>query len=619
MIKITPFLQPSVSLFNSLHLKQTVLAGITGLSLFLVACSSSDISYKSDSSVGVSRASDEVAEQMVSAKYDLVKRRAAPASYDADVNQVGAWVAQLPEPGIPPVRQQMLDTENYADIDDNPVVLASKEPTSTFSIDVDTGAYSNVRRFLEEGRLPPANAVRIEELINYFNYSYKVPESPAIPFTVTTEIAPSPWNTDRHLLHVGLQGYKPSDSGAVRPDANLVFLLDVSGSMNSAKKLGLVKSAIKMLGKQLGSRDSVSIVVYAGATGVVLEPTSGDRYPDIAQALDKLSAGGSTNGEAGITLAYQLAAKAYKEGGVNRVILATDGDFNVGVANIETLKDMVARQRESGIALTTLGFGTGNYNDHLMESLADIGNGSYAYIDTIQEARKVLVEEMDSTLLTIASDVKIQVEFNPAAVSEYRLVGYVNRRLANEDFNNDKVDAGEIGAGHTVTALYEVALKGRGAELNTPLRYGSNTIITGTGKENLVADVKQNELLELRLRYKPVLDADGELLPKSETETSKLLTQVVKTEDIVQSIGDTSESFRFSSAVAAFGQQLRHGKYTGEFSLADTITLAENSRGDDKLGYRAAFLQLARLASSLMPSPTSTSSNDISDPERDSG
>ena len=303
-----------------------------------------------------------------------------------------------------------------------------------------------------------------------------------------------------------------------------------------------------------------------------------------------------------------------RDSGINRVILATDGDFNVGVANIETLKDMIARERESGIALTTLGFGQGNYNDHLMESLADIGNGNYAYIDSIQEARKVLVEEMDSTLLTIARDVKIQVEFNPAVVAEYRLVGYVNRRLANEDFNNDKVDAGEIGAGHTVTALYEIALHGRGAEFNTPLRYAA-----GTGISSESGSKEQDELLQLRLRYKPVLDDKGNFLAESETQNSKLITRIVQQSDILENIDDASESFRFSSAVAAFGQQLRHGKYTGEFSLSDTIALAESSRGSDRLGYRAAFLQLARLASSLMPIPASSSLNENVEPERDSG
>ncbi len=605
--------------------KNAVLGSIASAVLFLVACSSSDSPYNSDSAdiKYTSQPPVAVSEEHSSSAHFRINRlkpgdsAAVQGITAADRALVKETVARFPETDTSLIRANPLNTENYADIADNPVVLAAREPTSTFSIDVDTGAYSNVRRYVEQGQLPPTNAVRIEELINYFNYSYEIPESPAVPFTVTTEFAPSPWNNNRHLLHVGLQGYKPSTSGNARPDANLVFLLDVSGSMYSANKLGLVKSSIKMLGKQLGSRDSVSIVVYAGASGVVLEPTPGDRYPDIAYALDQLKAGGSTNGEAGIALAYQLAEKAYKKGGINRVILATDGDFNVGVANVETLKDMVARQRESGIALTTLGFGQGNYNDELMESLADIGNGSYAYIDGIQEARKVLVEELDSTLMTIAKDVKIQVEFNPANVSEYRLVGYVNRRLANEDFNNDKVDAGEIGAGHTVTALYEVALKGYGAEFNSPRRYATVADAVGAGLNTPELNVNREELLELRLRYKPVLDAEGNVLPESEAGTSRLLAKVIQKSDIVENIDDASESFRFSSAVAAFGYQLRHGKYTGNFSLSDTIALAENSRGDDKLGYRAAFLQLARLAQSLLPETASLKS--ISDSSRDNG
>ena len=616
MIKTTSLCSFFVSLYRCCTVgltKQLTPACLTVLLVFLIGCSSSDAPPQTDAGSAASLPVDTSTDQSVAARLQINKIYKAQTAKQTENTRLAAIAFAPSEQVLSPVRHPQPDTENYADFDENPVVLASKEPTSTFSIDVDTGAYANVRRFIEDGRLPPANAVRIEELINYFNYDYEIPESPVIPFSVTTELAPAPWQAKRHLLHVGLQGYKPAE-GSDRVDANLVFLLDVSGSMHAANKLGLVKSSIKMLARQLGSGDSVSIVVYAGATGVVLEPTAGDRYPDIANALDQLQAGGSTNGEAGITLAYQMATKAFKEGGTNRVILATDGDFNVGVANIETLKDMIARERESGIALTTLGFGQGNYNDHLMESLADIGNGNYAYIDSIQEARKVLVEEMDSTLLTIARDVKIQIEFNPAVVAEYRLVGYVNRRLANEDFNNDKVDAGEIGAGHTVTALYEIALHGRGTEFNTPLRYAA-----GTGISSESGSKEQDELLQLRLRYKPVLDDKGNFLAESETQNSKLITRIVQQSDILENIDDASESFRFSSAVAAFGQQLRHGKYTGEFSLSDTIALAESSRGSDRLGYRAAFLQLARLASSLMPIPASSSLNENVEPERDSG
>lgn len=573
---------------------------VVALSVFIFACSSSGNLPTSES------------REALPAKVSQLQTRVAAARsatgavyFSAQASDSEAQNLHLPEPL--PSAIPLRNTETYQQIDSNPIVLASSEQTSTFSIDVDTGSYSNVRRILESGQLPQWNAVRVEELINYFNYDYPLPETPATPFTVTTEFAPSPWNAKRHLLHVGLQGYKPSTETNSRPAANLVFLLDVSGSMEASNKLGLVKSSIKMLGKQLNSNDSVSIVVYAGATGVVLEPTAGDRYPEITAALDNLRAGGSTNGEAGIKQAYQMAARAFNPDGINRVILATDGDFNVGVADIEALKNLVARERESGIALTTLGFGSGNYNDHMMENLADIGNGNYAYIDNIQEARKVLVEEMDATLLTIAKDVKIQVEFNPAVVSEYRLIGYTNRRLANEDFNNDRVDAGEIGAGHTVTALYEVALVGRGAESNTPQRY-----------TNPQATEKQSdEILELRLRYKPVLDAQGKPLPAAQTGSSQLISKVLEVDEINEELATASDAFRFSAAIAAFGQQLRQGKHTGDFTLNDTITLAESAKGMDRLGYRGGFLQLARLAATLMG--TTASLIDNQGAERDSG
>ncbi len=366
-----------------------------------------------------------------------------------------------------PVQPQ--DTERYAAFDDNPVHRAAEQPVSTFSIDVDTGAYANVRRFLNAGQLPPEDAVRVEEMLNYFDYSYAEPASRVTPFRVSTELGRTPWNPDSLLLKVGIKGYSvPAEQ---RPAANLVFLIDVSGSMQSPDKLPLLKNAFRLLAQQLSSRDRVSMVVYAGASGVVLEPTSGDHKQRILDAIADLEAGGSTNGADGIRLAYRVARDAFIKGGINRVILATDGDFNVGTVNFEALIDMAERERATGVALTTLGFGTGNYNEKLMEQLADAGNGNYAYIDTLAEARKVLVEEVSATLLTIARDVKIQVEFNPAVVAEYRLIGYENRLLAREDFNNDKVDAGEIGAGHRVTALYEVVPVGGHGRID-PLRYG---------------------------------------------------------------------------------------------------------------------------------------------------
>ena len=470
------------------------------------------------------------------------------------------------------------NTENYQSLEANPIHLTSLEPVSTFSIDVDTGSYANVRRFLNGGALPPADSVRVEEMLNYFSYDYATSATRNVPFSMTTELGASPWNDKTTLLHVGLKGFDPADSSE-RP-SNLVFLIDVSGSMSANNKLGLLKPSIEMLSRQLDSNDRVSIVVYAGASGVVLEPTPGNEHRTIASAINRLSAGGSTNGQAGIELAYAMAEKNFTKEGVNRVILATDGDFNVGISDIEKLKALIERKRESGIALTTLGFGTGNYNDHLMEQLADVGNGNYAYIDTINEARKVLVDELNATLLTIAHDVKIQIEFNPAVVSEYRLIGYTNRKLANEDFNNDKVDAGEIGAGHTVTALYELALVGSGGERHSQLRYGQS-------ERPAPQQVSLNELGELRIRYK---------LPGS--KESRLIKEVISNPEFPLS-EPTSDDFRFSASVAAFGQALSDGKYLETFTLADTARLARSALGDDDFGYRAELLRLINIADSL--------------------
>ena len=386
-----------------------------------------------------------------------------------------------------------LDREIYGKIDANPVHRAAEDPVSTFSIDVDTGSYSNVRRILNEGRLPPQDAVRVEELVNYFDYAYAAPRDVATPFGVVTEVARTPWNPKTHLLHIGIQGWKPQ---AAPTASNLVFLVDVSGSMGEPDKLPLVKASLRLLARRLTAEDRISLVVYAGRTGVVLEPTPGSESATIQAALDRLEAGGSTNGGAGIALAYAMAEKAFVKGGNNRVLLATDGDFNVGTVSFEALVDLVEEKRKGGVALTTLGFGSGNYNDRLMEQLADAGNGNHAYIDSLTEAERVLVSQRDATLHTIASDVKIQVEFNPALVSEYRLVGYENRLLAREDFSNDKVDAGEIGAGHSVTALYEIALKGRGGEWTDPLRYGAEPASAKAG----------DELAFVRLRYKRPAD-----------------------------------------------------------------------------------------------------------------
>ena len=477
---------------------------------------------------------------------------------------------------------EAVNRENYNHFDDNQIKLVAEAPVSTFSIDVDTGSYSNIRRMINAGNLPREDAVRVEELVNYFAYDYPLPENGRTPFSVTTEIGVTPWNPDTRLLHIGIKGY---DLAAKElPASNLVFLVDVSGSMNSPNKLGLLKSALKLLTKQMRSEDRISIVVYAGASGVVLEPVAGNQSAKIAQALDSLSAGGSTNGAAGIRSAYQLAEQEFIKGGINRVLLATDGDFNVGTVNFEALKDLVEEKRKTGISLTTLGFGTGNYNDHLMEQLADAGNGNYSYIDTLNEAQKVLVDEMSSTLNTIARDVKIQLEFNPAVVAEYRLIGYENRALNREDFNNDKIDAGEIGAGHTVTALYEVTLSNSKNKAMDPLRYSSRK----TGKELHSNVLHSEELAHLRLRYK-----------EPEASKSKLIEQVIKTSDIETQLANTSERYRFSASVAGFGQLLRGGKYTQDFAYDDVLELARKARGSDSFGYRGEFLSLVNLARSL--------------------
>lgn len=470
--------------------------------------------------------------------------------------------------------------ENYASLDDNRIKRVVNEPVSTFSIDVDTASYSNVRRFLNEGRLPPADAVRTEEMVNYFAYNYPRDINDGAPFSVYSEISASPWSVDKHLLHIGVQAVDATQVEEL--SANLVFLVDVSGSMNSPDKLGLLKSSLKLLTRQLDANDRVSLVVYAGASGVVLEPTAGNEERKINAALERLQAGGSTNGAAGIELAYNLAQDAFIDGGINRVILATDGDFNVGLSNVDALKQLITEKRKTGISLTTLGFGTGNINDHLMEQLADNGNGNYAYIDTLNEARKVLVDEMSSTLQTVAKDVKVQIEFNPAVVAEYRLVGYENRLLNREDFNNDKIDAGEIGAGHTVTALYEVSLVGSNSQSVDPLRYADNQ----EGSAVLAADA--GEFGFLKLRYKA---PDG--------DTSILIEHPLLVGDIRQSLDDTSEDYRFSAAVAGFAQLLKQDTGLGNFSFDDVLILAQPARGDDAFGYRAEFINMVRTASAL--------------------
>jgi len=525
--------------------------------------------------------------------------------------------------GRPPINQPewtaphvMHDRNKFAESMQNPIVRVANQPVSTFAVDVDTGSYSMVRRYIESGSLPPVAAVRVEEMINYFDYDYPLPTDVSQPFSVITEVAPSPWAANRHLVHIGLKGFTPESIGIKRPAANLVFLVDVSGSMQDSNKLPLLKSSLRLLSKQLTEDDRISIVVYAGASGVVLEPTPGNHWQLINQALGQLRAGGSTNGAAGINLAYHLAKQSFIEKGVNRVILATDGDFNVGVSDTTRLKEIISVERSNKISLTTLGFGSGNYNDELMEQLADTGNGNYAYIDTLSEAQKVLIEELDSTLMTIAKDVKVQIEFNPAQVSEYRLIGYENRKLANEDFANDKIDAGEIGAGHTVTALYEIALVASGGEIHTPLRY-KRSHENPQGSES--TQDSGGELLELRLRYKPLYSENGEdvkdktqtirkIMDSDASERSRLISKVVLADDVRETLSDATPRFRFSAAVAVFGQLLKGGKYTGDFSIDDIVEMTQESLATDERGLRREFLKLAKLASGVFPNAPQSAS-----------
>lgn len=467
-------------------------------------------------------------------------------------------------PVYPPVEGLQ---ENYQHYPENGVWTVAEQPLSTFSVDVDTASYANVRRMLNQGITPPKDAIRIEEMINYFNYQYPQLEG-STPFYVDTSMATSPLDSNNHVLRIVLSGKQINNEA--RAPSNLVFLLDVSGSMSADNKLPLLKRALTLLVNQLDSRDSVSIVVYAGSSGVVLEPTSGNDKFAIMQALEKLQAGGSTNGASGIQLAYQLARKAFKPDGVNRVLLATDGDFNVGTTDRKALMALIEKQRASGVNLSVLGFGNGNYNDHLTEQLADKGNGNAAYIDNINEARKVLVEQLTGTMQVIAKDVKIQVEFNPALVHEYRLIGYENRMLDKEDFNNDKVDAGEIGAGHTVTALYEVTLKNAKEYAIDELRY----------QPSPEQSPESDEIALVKLRYKT---------PKGDVSTK--IERIVSASQI-QAFENTDADFKFAYSVAGFGQLLKGSKFVADADGALLLAQAKASKGIDEQGYRAEFIRL---------------------------
>jgi Ca-activated chloride channel family protein len=469
------------------------------------------------------------------------------------------------------------DTEAYAHREDSDFVETALHPLSTFSVDVDTASYSNVRRFLQAGRLPPAGAVRIEEMLNYFPYDYAAPEGRDV-FAAHVETALAPWNRSHRLVRVGLKSREIA--AEKRPATNLVFLIDVSGSMNHPNKLPLVQRALKMLVRRLDGRDRVAMVVYAGQAGLVLSSTAGDQQATILEAIDRLEAGGSTNGGEGIHLAYDIASREFVRGGVNRVVLATDGDFNVGVTDEGSLVRLVQQKAKTGVFLTVLGFGMGNLQDARLESLADKGNGNYAYVDTENEARKALVDQMTSTLVTVAKDVKVQIEFNPARVRAYRLLGYENRRLEAEDFKDDAKDAGEVGAGHAVTALYELVPPGvplpRPAA--DPLVYQRPGVPGGTGAGS--------DLMRLKLRYK---QPDGQTGEEREWRIP----------DHVRPLEAGSADFKFQAAVAAFGMILRNSPHKGSASLEAVLRLADEGRGADAAGYRAEFVGLVQKARAL--------------------
>lgn len=466
--------------------------------------------------------------------------------------------------------------DRFTAFDEGGVKFTANEPVSTFSIDVDTASYAYVRRSLEMGQVPPAEAVRVEELINYFSYDYAAPEAGGDPFTPTIAVHPSPWNANSRLVHIGIKA-ENFDISEV-PPANLVMLIDTSGSMDEPDKLPLLKRAFTLLVNEMGPDDTVSIVTYAGSAGVALEPTSGSEKAKILAALETLQPGGSTAGAQGIEAAYRLAEQAMVEGGTNRVLLATDGDFNVGISDPDGLERVIEAERQKGVFLSVLGFGMGNYNDAVMQALAQAGNGNAAYIDSYSEARKVLVEELGGTLMTVAKDVKVQVEFNPATVSEYRLIGYETRALAREDFNNDAVDAGDVGAGHSVTAIYEIVPVGAPGSAD-PLRYGEDAVaVPGDDAEYGF----------LKIRYK----APG-------ADVSELIEAPIPVAGQYQAIGDLPEDMRFATAVAAFGQKLRGSGYLAGMDWDAIRQLAQSGRGEDETGRRAEFVRLVDIAASL--------------------
>jgi Ca-activated chloride channel family protein len=485
-----------------------------------------------------------------------------------------------PSPDAEAFAGQQQNSERLTEFDTNPVKSALESPVSTFSIDVDTASYAFVRRSLKEGMLPQADTVRVEEMVNYFPYDWPGPAERAEPFKPTVTVMPTPWNAGTKLMHIAIKGYDVLP--AAQPKANLVFLIDVSGSMDAPDKLPLLKSSFRMLVEKLRADDTVSIVTYAGEAGTVHEPTRASDKAKILAAIDTLTPGGSTAGEAGLREAYRLAEQSFVEGGVNRVMLATDGDFNVGQSDDDDLRRLIEEKRESGVFLSVLGFGRGNLNDRMMQEIAQNGNGQAAYIDTLAEAEKALVEEASSTLFPIAKDVKIQVEFNPQTIAEYRLIGYETRALNREEFNDDRVDAGEIGSGHAVTAIYEITPKDSPARQIDDLRYGQARTDHPAGIANA------GEYAFVKIRYK---------LPSE--DVSRLITSPVTSANAVERFDAASADQRFSVAVAAFGQKLRGTSQVSSFGYDRISEIAAAARGADPFGYRGEFLSLVRLASAL--------------------
>ena len=519
---------------------------VFAMSIILIACDNG-----SSSSYDMTTAQD-VQLEAIESPQELSKESASKLQADTTVEQ-----------------NKSFNTEDYDHIIENKFLAVMQQPLSTFSIDVDRASYANVRRFIENGQLPPKGAVRIEEMINYFDYNYAPPANND-PFAIHTEIASCPWNTKHKIVQIGLQGKKISTESL--PPSNLVFLIDVSGSMDEPNKLPLVQESLKLLTDQLREKDNVAIVVYAGNAGLVLPSTAGSEKEKIKKSIDGLSAGGSTAGGEGIRLAYKIAEENMKLHGNNRIILATDGDFNVGTSSDDELDELIENERKTGIYLSVLGFGMGNYKDNKMQQLADKGNGNHNYIDNLNEARKIFVSEFGGTLFTIAKDVKLQVEFNPAFVNAYRLIGYENRALANEDFNDDKKDAGELGAGHTVTALYEIIPAGEKDTLIKSvddLKYQSLKEISYKGAE----------LMNIKLRYK-----------EPESDSSKLLIYPIADEN--KNWEEASDNFKLSAAVTEFGLLLRESSYKQNSSFEQTLAIAKSAVGEDKNGYRREFVKL---------------------------